>query len=70
MHDNGNAKYAESEGVWKLIVFLSSFILFLACWEEGLSKNTRDLNTVTYHTKEEGEFFHASILRLEQSRIF
>lgn len=35
--DNGNAKYAESGGVWKLIFFF--LLLFLAWKEEGLEKN-------------------------------
>lgn len=70
MHDNGNAKYAESGGVWEINFFLSSFLLFLAWKEEGPLKDIRDLNTVTCHTKDEGEFFHVKISRLEQSRIF
>lgn len=57
------------EGFGKLIFFLSSFIFSLE--ERGtLKKNIRDLNIVTCHTKEEGEFFHVRILRLEQSHIF
>lgn len=69
MHDNGNAKYAESGGFRKLIFsFFFSFIFSLE--EEGLLKNIRDLNTITCHTKDEGEFFHVRISRLEQSRIF
>lgn len=70
MHDNRNAKYAESGGVWEINIFLSSLLFFLAWKEEGLLRNIRDLNIVTCHTKEEGEYFHVRILRLEQSRIF
>lgn len=56
------------EGFGKLIFF---FLLFFLAWkEEGLLRNIRDLNIVTCHTKEEGEYFHVRILRLEQSRIF
>lgn len=56
------------EGFGKLIFFF--LLLFLAWKKEGLLRNIRDLNIVTCHTKEEGEFSYVRISRLEQKSYF